>query len=72
LERTIRTKEKRALLIDNKTRPYKLDSEDTSTSAETIKIALDILGAINTIFASGTNEERQVLKRVLWLAQGKN
>jgi hypothetical protein len=57
-------------LIDNKTRPYKPDS-DNSTSAETIKIALDILGAINTIFASGTNEERQVLKKVLWLAQGE-
>jgi hypothetical protein len=69
--RTIRTEEKRALLIDNEIRHYKFDSEGTSTSTETIQIALDILGAINAVFATGTNEERRVLKKVLWLAQGE-
>jgi len=56
-------------LIDNQIRPYKFDSEDTSTSTETIKIALTILGAINAVFASGTNEERRVLRKVLKIAQ---
>ena len=44
-------------------------SAEFQTSAETMKIALNILGAINSIFASGTREERKIIKKILQLAQ---
>ena len=36
---------------------------------QTMKIALNILGAINSIFASSTREERKIIKKILQLAQ---
>ncbi|MGA8844571.1 MAG: hypothetical protein WB511_13385 [Nitrososphaeraceae archaeon] len=44
-------------------------SSDFQRSPDTIKIALNILGAINSIFASGTREERKIIKKILELAQ---
>jgi hypothetical protein len=56
------------MTTDNRAQDYKSSVEDT-TSTETIKIALKILGAINAVFASGTQEERRVLRRILQIAQ---
>ena len=53
-------------MIDSNNLINKSDAFQTST--DTVKIALNILGALNALFVSGTNEERNTIKKILQLA----